>query len=82
MAWKAKTLYRTVTAQCPVYSEHSKWPHPAVLTEVGLPYFSFSLKEKFHEIFCFRVFFMNLLPPSPKNNIWVISKFFENSQRY
>jgi hypothetical protein len=47
---------RKVSAHCPVYSEHLKWPHPAALTEVGLPYFSFPLKGQCHEIFCFRFF--------------------------
>jgi hypothetical protein len=41
------------------------------------------LKGTVSRDFLLQVFFMNHLPPSPKNNIReVISNFFENSQRY
>ncbi len=36
-----KPKKQTVTAQCPVYSEYSIWPHPAVLTEEVWPSFFF-----------------------------------------
>ncbi len=36
------------------------------------------LKGQCHEIFCYKIFFMNHLPPSTR----VISNFFENSRRY
>jgi hypothetical protein len=35
------------------------------------------VKGQCHEIFCFRFFFMNHLPPAPKNNIRIISNFFQ-----
>jgi hypothetical protein len=48
---------RTVNAPCQVYSEYSKWPHPAVLTEVGLPYFFILFKGTMSRDLLLQVFF-------------------------
>ncbi len=39
-------------------------------------------KGQCHEIFCFRFFSLITFPQAPKNDIRVISNFFENSRRY
>ncbi len=42
----------------------------------------FYLKGQCHEIFCFKFFSWIIFPQAPKNNIRVISNFFENLRRY
>ncbi len=41
-----------------------------------------ALKEQCDEIFCFRFFSWIIFSQAPENNIWFITNFFKNSQRY